>query len=122
MAPRMWVGVPDTVIEEDFALPSQFHRLWHQSRAITPEKALALSVLQQAMFDLQKFRFAPRRRQQRLFWEAYDWVASENREWPYAFANLCDGLGLDVDATRQNLLSPPWPIVSGSTQELDEAA
>lgn len=122
MAPRMWTGISDSVIEEDFALPSQFHRLWHESRAITPERALAMSVLWQALLDLHKFRFAPRRRQQRMFWEAYEWVASEDRSWPYSFGSLCDSLSLDAGAVREMLLSVQPPTAAAIPGELDEAA
>ena len=112
MPPKMWTGIPDNVIEEDVALPSQFHRMWHQSRAITPERALAYAVLWQSLFDLQKFRFAQRRRQQRLFWEAYQWVESDDRSWPYSFASLCETLSIDVDAARSALLSFEQPVHS----------
>jgi len=120
MPPRMWTGIPENVIEEDFALPAQFHRMWHQSRAISAERSLAYAVLWQALFDLQKFRFAERRRQQRLFWEAYDWVSSDDRTWPYSFGSLCETLGIDVNAARASLLSLDQPAVTPS--EFAEAA
>ena len=30
--------------------------------------------------------------------EAEAWVRCDSREWPFAFASICDVLGLDVDA------------------------
>jgi len=36
-------------------------------------------VLEEALTDLVRFRFAPGRRAQRLFWQAHDWVASDDR-------------------------------------------
>jgi hypothetical protein len=65
---------------------------------------LAVSVLGQAANDLQNFRFARRRRQQRLYREAYDWIASSDRSWPYAFPNLCDALRLSTESVRAKLL------------------
>lgn len=100
----MWSGVSDDILVPEAALPAQFHDIWHKSRAVTPERALALAVLWEAVLDLDKYRFAQRRRQQRLYWEAYEWVTSDDRSWPYSFANLCDTVGLTVEPVRKQLL------------------
>src|SRR5262245_51207416 len=107
--PRMWSGVSDDILVPEAALPAQFHDIWHKSRAITPERALALAVLWEAVIDLGKYRFAQRRRQQRLYWEAYEWVASDDRSWPFSFANLCDALNLTVEPVRKQLLAEMAP-------------
>lgn len=110
--PQMWSGVSDDALVPEAALPSQFADIWYRSRAISPERALALAVLWEAVFDLQKFQFAPRRRQQRLYWEAYEWVVSNQRGWPYSFVNLCELLGFTPDAVRKQLLGPMAPAPS----------
>jgi hypothetical protein len=94
----------EETIAPELTLPVQFHDLWHGSRAASPETILAVSVLGQAANDLQSFRFAPRRHQQRLYLEAYNWVASSDRSWPYAFLNLCDALRLAAESVRAQLL------------------
>lgn len=105
MVPNMTsTAMVDDAIRSDAPLPVQFEEIWHRSRAISPERALALAVLWQAFFDLRKYRFAARRRQQRLYMEAYRWVASDSRRWPYSFASLCDLLGLEAGAVRDRLL------------------
>jgi len=108
--PRMWSGVSDDILVPEAALPAQFHDIWHKSRAITPERALALAVLWEAVIDLGKYRFAQRRRQQRLYWEAYEWVGSDDRSWPFSFANLCDALNLTVEPVRKQLLAEMAPV------------
>jgi hypothetical protein len=65
---------------------------------------MVLAVLEQAFGDLEKYRFATRRRQQRLYMEAYKWVASDDREWPYSFVNLCESLNISPESVRQQLL------------------
>ena len=77
MVPTMWTGVPDDLAGEEFALPAQFTCGWRQP--LTPVRRLAFSVLWAAIFDLYKYRFATRRRHQRLYWEAWEWVASANQ-------------------------------------------
>ena len=105
----MWSGVSDDILVPDSALPTQFDDIWHRSRAITPERALALAILWEAVLDLDKYRFAPRRRQQRLYWEAYTWVTSDDRAWPFSFANLCDAIGISIDPARKQLLGEMLP-------------
>jgi hypothetical protein len=114
----MWSGVSDDILVPEAALPAQFHDIWHKTRAVTPERALALAVLWEAVLDLDKYRFAQRRRQQRLYWEAYQWVTSDDRSWPYSFANLCDTVGLTVEPVRQQLLGE----LRGAAPTADKAA
>ena len=108
--PRMWSGVSDDILIPEAALPAQFDDIWHKTRAISPERALALAVLWEAVLDLDKHRFASRRRQQRLYWEAYDWVTSDDCSWPFSFVNLCDQLGLSVEPVRAQLLADRVPV------------
>ena len=110
--PRMWSGVSDDILVPEAALPAQFAEIWHKTRAVTPERALALAVMWEAVLDLGKYRFAPRRRQQRLYWEAYQWVTSDDRSWPFSFANLCDFLNLTIEPVRKQLLGEMLPAVA----------
>jgi len=120
MVPHMTSTVmTDDAIRSDAPLPVQFDEIWHRSRAISPERSLALAVLWQAFFDLRKYRFAARRRQQRLYIEAYRWVASDSHGWPFAFASLCDLLELDSDAVRARLFDLAVP---GATEAATDAS
>lgn len=103
-APRMWLGIPDAVLASEATLPAQFHDLWYKSRAVSPERALALAVLWETVSDLDRYRFAKRRRGQRLFWEAYRWLMANDRSWPFSFVNLCEAIGLSSEAVREQLL------------------
>ena len=118
--PRMWSGVAEDALVPEFVLPEQFADLWHRSRTISGERALALAVLWQAVLDLHKYRFAKRRRQQRFYMEAYRWVASDDREWPFSFVNLCGWLGFCPERLRAQLLEA-GPVMPGRG-DVDEAA
>jgi hypothetical protein len=124
--PQMWSSVPEDLLVPEAALPSQFEDVWHHTRAISPERALALAVLEQAVADLQKHRFAKRRRQQRLYMEAYRWVTSGDRSWPFSFVNLCEVLDVDPNVMRAHLLGDAAPAVVAERfapqDEVDEAA
>ena len=102
-----WFGISDDVLVPLAVPPVQFHDIWSHSRFISPEGGLALAVMEQALNDLANHRFATRRRERRLYWEAHDWVAAEDREWPFSFMNLCGSLGLDVESTRDRILDAP---------------
>ncbi len=110
----MWSGVSDDILIPEAALPTQFDEIWHKTRAITPERALALAVMWEAVLDLDRYRFAQRRRQQRLYWEAYEWITSDRRDWPFSFVNLCDAIGLAAGPVRKRLLGDMLP---GATAE-----
>jgi hypothetical protein len=92
--------LPHTILH-----PVQFRDIW-SGGAPSPERELAAAVLEAAASDLRNFRYASRRRRQRLYWQAYQWVMSEDREWPFSFVNICDVLRLSPAAMREGLLGP----------------
>jgi hypothetical protein len=71
---------------------------------ISGARALMLAILEDALRCIQRGR---RRRHKinRQLAEAEAWVREESREWLFAFANICDVLGIDADALRVRLLS-----------------
>jgi hypothetical protein len=97
-------AVISELLTPEITLPVQFQRIWNESRTTTPERTLAISVLCQAAEDLQMFRYARRWRQQRLYVDAYAWIVSADRRWPYSFLNLCDAFRLSPDCVRAELL------------------
>jgi hypothetical protein len=121
------VVIPEELIASEPALPVQFHEIWHKTRYVAPERSLVLAVVWQVVIDLQKYRFATRRRQQRLYMEAYRWVASDDRKWPYAFRNVAEMLDVAPERLRAQLLGEVGPAtgVRGfeeSSAEVEEAA
>ena len=83
--------------------------------------ALMLAVLEEAARCIERGR---RRRHRKLAAEAEAWVRCDSREWPFAFASICEVLGLDVDAARARFLAcgeprtdrgraPVWHIPRG---------
>jgi hypothetical protein len=105
MVPKMSpVIIPEDLIASEPALPVQFNEIWYKTRYVTPERALLHAVVWQVVLDLQKYRFATRRRQQRLYMDAYRWVTSDDRQWPYAFRNVAELLNVDPERLRAELL------------------
>ena len=105
--PRMWMhAVDESVMVPDPALPAQVYHLWHHSRALAPERALALAVLVQAVLDVQRFQASGLAHHRRLHDQALEWMAAETRDWPYSFVNLCDAFNLDVGEVRAALRAP----------------
>ncbi len=84
-------------------LPAQYCDVWNSAQR-RPERELAAAVLQQARADLRKYRYAYTRHDQRMYWQAYEWVDSSDCEWPYSFLNICDALGLSPEAIGTALL------------------
>jgi hypothetical protein len=128
MVPKMSpVVIPEELIASEPALPVQFHEIWHKTRYVSPERSLVLSVVWQAVIDLQKYRFATRRRQQRLYMEAYKWVASDDRKWPYSFRNVAEMLDVAPERLRAQLLGDAGPataltVFDEASRDVEEAA
>jgi len=101
----MTVGIAvEAFLTPEIVRPIRFQPIWRASATTTPERTLAVSVLRQAADDLLTYRYARPRRRQRLYMDAYSWVASSDRSWPYSFLNLCDALHLSPSCLRAELL------------------
>ena len=70
-----------------------------------PLTRLAAGIFCQAANDLQKFRYERRYGGPQLYADAREWVASNDRAWPYSFLNLCDALHLTPQMVRTELLA-----------------
>ena len=77
----------------------------HGEREASGEEVLAAAVLKLAFEDLQKHRGATDTRRRRAFREAYVWVKSNERRWPFSFLNVCDMLDLSPAMLRSKLLT-----------------
>jgi hypothetical protein len=123
MVPKMSpVVIPEELIASEPALPVQFHEMWHKTRYVPPERSLLLSVVWQVVLDLQKYRFATRRRQQRLYMDAYQWVTCDDRQWPYAFRNVAELLNVDPERLRAELLGDLATPAAAGDEDRAEAA
>ena len=125
MGPMMGAGVLlEAGLEPEQVLPAQFHDTLRRLRAVQPEVGLAIAVLERAALDLRAFRFGKRRREQVIFMDAYEWVAADDRTWPFSFVNLCELLNLDPESVRSHLLGEPTARLTSaeSRTEVEEAA
>jgi len=68
-----------------------------------PEMRLVVALLEDAIHCVMQHRGVLRRRERREFLEARAWLLDDSRDWPFAFANVCDLLGLDAAAVRRCL-------------------
>lgn len=92
------------IIRSEAVLPIQFDALWHGPTKLTPERSLLLAMLEQAASDLWNFRFRPRRKAQRIYLDAYQWVMSNERSHPFSFVNICEALKLSPAALRAGMI------------------
>lgn len=90
----------DTAIfQPDIMLPAQ---LGPSARrvALDPSHRLMVAVFEDALEILQKHHAARDAKLRALFDETYEWFFSDDREWPYAFLNVCEVLRLDPAYVR----------------------
>jgi hypothetical protein len=83
------------------------------TRACLPEISLVAAIFVDAVRCVQR---APRDATNRQWLEAFKWIASERRDWPFAFINVCDFLGVDSSSVRARL--GVWPERAGTRSEM----
>jgi hypothetical protein len=99
-------GAPRSAhLTDGILVAAQFRDVWNGAGQ-QPERALAAAVLDTALEDLERHRYAHGRSHQRIYWQVYQWVASDCREWPFSFVNICEILRLSPPALRKQLLAP----------------
>jgi hypothetical protein len=70
------------------------------SAEVASERRLMAAILADAFDCYQKYMFTNNVRQRKLFREAEIWLQSDDY-WVFSFRNICEVLGLDVSALRE---------------------
>ena len=68
------------------------------------QRELASGILKQAARDLRRFHGATNAVERELYYDAYNWVISDDCSWPFSFLNVCQLLNLAPETLRQDLL------------------
>ncbi len=105
--PRM-AGFPEEHLPPCILHPVQYRDLW-SGTGTSPERELAAAVLDRAATDLRLYRHALKKRHQRLYVEAYQWVASDDMSWAFSFLSVCHALGVSPEAMRDRLFDVSAP-------------
>jgi len=73
-------------------------------------RRLMVAILDDAI-DVYRTQRARGRGGRRLLIETERWFASENRQWPFSFRNVCDALDIDAVTLRHRLLRERMVLV-----------
>ena len=92
------------VLGPDVILPQQFFDGPRRDSDFSPEKALMLAVLEDAIRCFQEYFRTTRARPRMLSRQAERWIRTRDWNWPFSFNNVCDALGIDPDCMRDTLL------------------
>ena len=92
------------VLGPDVILPQQFFDGPRRDSDFSPEKALMLAVLEDAIRCFQEYFRTTRARPRMLSRQAERWIRTRDWNWPFSFNNVCDSLGIDPDCMRDTLL------------------
>ena len=85
-------------------LPTQVPAVSRSGRS--PALCLMLAIVQDAVQCALNRNKPIRRGERDECHEAWKWLLDDARDWPFAFLNLCDWLGLDAGAIRHSLSNP----------------
>lgn len=97
------LSTDSSMFQPDTMLPSQYFAAMRKRVPQEAEYRLVVAVLEDAIDCFQKHRDARDAKTRQLFEDAAQWVASEDRTWPFSFLNICDVLGLDPAYVREGL-------------------
>jgi hypothetical protein len=87
----------------DAVLPAQMSSGARWDADTSGARALMLAVFEDAVRCIENGRRQRRFGVRRLAAEAEAWVGCDRADWPFSFVNVCDALGIDVDAMRSRL-------------------
>ena len=88
----------------DAVLPAQISAGVRWDADTSGPRALMLAVLEDAVRCIENGRWRRRFGARRLAAEAEAWVRCDRADWPFSFLNVCEVLGIAVDAMRSRLL------------------
>jgi hypothetical protein len=91
------------LFEPDTLLPIQYFEAMRKKHLLEGEKRLILSVLEDAIECFMKCIDASTSKGQRLFREADEWIAHEDKRWVFSFDNVCDMLDINPEYMRLGL-------------------
>ena len=91
------------LFEPDTLLPIQYFEAMRKKHLLEGEKRLILSVLEDAIECFMKCIDSPTSKGQRLFRDADEWIALEDKHWVFSFDNVCDMLDINPDYMRRGL-------------------
>ncbi len=83
--------------------------LSEETQERTPERALMLAVLEDAVACYAGKLKAPRENPKILRRQAAFWLSCEDWDSPFSFNNVCEALALDPTALRERILSDASP-------------
>jgi|SRR6266849_6671962 hypothetical protein len=89
---------PRIVVVEDELLAPQL--VGPRPGALQPERRLMVAVLAHALSEYHKYARAKDVWNRHRFAEVEAWFMSDEADWPFSFAAICEALGLDVSYFR----------------------
>ncbi|MBI4516341.1 MAG: hypothetical protein HY699_11065 [Deltaproteobacteria bacterium] len=100
------VGERDSrLFQPDVLLPAQFFSTLRRKAPQEPERRLVVAILEDAVDCFHKHLFARDHKARQLFEDSEAWILSDDRDWPFSFANICELLDLNPEYLRRGLLT-----------------
>ena len=93
-----------SLFQPDTVLSAQYFDTLRRKTLLEPEKRLMLAVLEDAINCFQDNLFSQKRKNQRLFADAEEWIATPGVESVFSFDNVCETLGFSPEYLRQGLV------------------
>jgi len=93
------------LFESDALTSAQYYATTKRTYHLNPELRLMAAILEDAVASLTTDPRRCSKRQRREHLETLRWIkATNDTDWIFSFANLCETLGIDPDFLREGLL------------------
>ena len=92
-----------SLFQPDTLLPDQYLDTFRRKLHLEPEKKLMLAIIEDAIACYQKYLFARDSKGKALFHEAEEWIEEAEGASVFAFASVCETLGLNPDYLRRGI-------------------
>lgn len=109
------------LFEPDALASAQFYNTTKRTYYLDPELRLMAAILEDAVASLTTDQRRCSKRQRREHRETLRWIRATNEtDWVFSFANVCETLGIDPDYLREGLLRKAAAI--GATRAIASKA
>ena len=93
------------LFEPDALASAQYYTTTQRTYHLDPELRLMAAILEDAVASLTTDQRRCSKRQRREHLETLRWInATNDKDWVFSFANVCENLGIDSDYLREGLL------------------
>jgi hypothetical protein len=89
---------------ESDVLAAEEYRQLQRCHVRSSEQDLVAAVLEQGIADYRRYAFARDEKVRKSFFDAEEWISTDECDWIFSFTNCCEVLGINPVYLRRRLI------------------